>query len=77
MLVMPNGGLYGRYNYRLNGKHKTLALGIHPDVSLVSAKSRHQVARSRRLAFDKARVRDRERPAALNLAASRGDAAVH
>jgi transposase-like protein len=46
LLVMPNGGRYLRYNYRFNGKNKTLALGIHPDVSLEKARARHQVARS-------------------------------
>jgi len=46
MLVMPNGSRYWRYNYRFEGKLKTLALGIHPDVSLDQARARHQVARS-------------------------------
>ncbi|MGQ0833498.1 MAG: Arm DNA-binding domain-containing protein [Gammaproteobacteria bacterium] len=43
--VMPNGGRYWRYNYRFNGKQKTLALGIYPDVPLGKARSRHQEAR--------------------------------
>jgi hypothetical protein len=43
---MPNGSRYWRYNYRLGGKHKTLALGVHPDVSLGKARARHQIARS-------------------------------
>ena len=46
MLVMPNGGRYWRYNYRFDGKLNTLALGIHPDVSLDQARARHQRARS-------------------------------
>jgi transposase-like protein len=46
LLVAPNGGQYWRYNYRFEGKHKTLALGIHPDVSLDKARARHQVART-------------------------------
>ena len=46
MLVMPNGGRYWRFNYRFEGKLKTLALGIHPDVSLDKARARHQMARS-------------------------------
>jgi hypothetical protein len=29
LLVAPNGGRYWRYNYRFNGKYKTLALGIY------------------------------------------------
>jgi transposase-like protein len=45
-LVMPNGSRYWRYNYRFQGKHKTLALGIHPDVSLDKARARLQIART-------------------------------
>lgn len=32
--MAPNGGRYWRYNYRFNGKQKTLALGVYPDVTL-------------------------------------------
>jgi len=46
LLVMPSGSRYWRYNYRFDGKLKTLALGIHPDVSLENARARHQAARS-------------------------------
>jgi len=46
MLVMPNGSRYWRYNYRFRGKHKTLALGVHPDISLDKARARHQAART-------------------------------
>jgi hypothetical protein len=46
LLLMPNGGRYWRYNYRFDGKLKTLALGVHPDVSLDKARARHQVART-------------------------------
>ena len=46
LLVMPNGSRYWRYNYRFRGKLKTLALGVHPDVSLDKARARHQVART-------------------------------
>ncbi|MCI0363268.1 MAG: Arm DNA-binding domain-containing protein [Phycisphaerales bacterium] len=41
-----NGGRYWRYNYRFDGRQKTLALAIHPDVSLDKARARHQVART-------------------------------
>ena len=47
LLAMPNGGRFQRYNYRFGGKPKTVAFGIHPDVSLEKARARHQVARSR------------------------------
>ncbi len=46
LLVMPGGSRYWRYNYRFDGKLKTLALGVHPDVSLEKARARHQVART-------------------------------
>jgi len=29
LLVNPSGGKYFRYNYRFDGKRKTLALGTH------------------------------------------------
>lgn len=46
LLVTPSGGRYWRYNYRINGKFNTLALGVYPDVSLAKARTRHQIARS-------------------------------
>jgi integrase len=43
--VMPNGGRYWRFNFQINGRNKTLALGVYPDVSLAKARDRHQKAR--------------------------------
>jgi hypothetical protein len=43
--VMPNGGRYWRFNYRFNGKQKTLTLGNYPDVSLAKARESHHEAR--------------------------------
>jgi len=45
LLIAPNGGRYWRYNYCFAGKHKTLALGVYPDVPLAKARARHQAAR--------------------------------
>lgn len=45
LLVVPTGGRYWRYNYRFNGKQKTVALGIYPDVPLEKARARHLEAR--------------------------------
>jgi hypothetical protein len=45
LLVAPSGGRYWRYNYRIDGKFKTLALGIYPDVPLAKARVRHRLAR--------------------------------
>jgi hypothetical protein len=46
LLIAPNGGRYWRFNYRFSGKHKTLALGIHPDVPLAKARVRLHVTRA-------------------------------
>jgi len=46
MLVTPRGGRYWRYDYRFDGKHKTLALGVYPDTPLEAAAKAHQKARS-------------------------------
>ena len=45
LYVMPNGGRYWRFNFRFNGRYKTLALGIYPDVPLAKARERLQEAR--------------------------------
>jgi integrase len=44
--VMPEGGKYWRWKYRLDGKEKVLALGVYPDVSLKSARERRDEARA-------------------------------
>ncbi|MGH8251833.1 MAG: tyrosine-type recombinase/integrase [Steroidobacteraceae bacterium] len=48
--VLPGGGRYWRFNYRFNGKQKTLALGVYPDVSL--AKARERLSEARELLAD-------------------------
>jgi integrase len=45
LLVNPSGGRLWRINYRFDGKQKTLALGIYPDVSLAQARERRDEAR--------------------------------
>lgn len=45
LLVQPTGGKLWRYDYRFDGKRKTLALGAYPDVSLASAREKHGSAR--------------------------------
>jgi Arm DNA-binding domain len=45
LLMQPNGGRHWRYNYRFEGKQRTLALGIYPDVSLDNARARHKEAK--------------------------------
>jgi len=45
LLVQPNGSKYWRLAYRFNGKQKTLALGVYPDISLKDARQRREDAR--------------------------------
>lgn len=45
LLVTPSGGKYWRYDYSFNGKRKTLAFGVYPDVGLGKARERHHGAR--------------------------------
>lgn len=45
LLVKKTGGKYWRMNYRFNGKQATLALGVYPDVPLVTARKRRDEAR--------------------------------
>ena len=46
LLVTLAGGKLWRYDYRFDGKRKTLALGQYPDVSLRVARERHAEARA-------------------------------
>ena len=41
LLVTPGGGRYWRYDFSFNGRRRTLALGVYPDVSLARARERH------------------------------------
>jgi integrase len=45
LLIHPAGGKYWRLKYRFNGKHKVLALGIFPEVSLAEARDGRDAAR--------------------------------
>lgn len=46
MLITTSGSKLWRYDYRYNGKRKTIALGVYPDISLATARERHQLART-------------------------------
>ena len=46
LLLQPTGGKLWRYDYRFEGKRKTLALGSYPDVSLKAARERLGDART-------------------------------
>ena len=44
LLVHKNGSKYWRMDFRLNGKRKTLALGVWPEVSLTRARELREEA---------------------------------
>lgn len=45
LFVMPNGSKYWRFIYRFNGKQKTQAFGVYPEVSLKAARDKRTDAR--------------------------------
>lgn len=45
LLVRPGGARWWRFDYRFDGKRKTLALGVYPDVSLKTVRERRDEAR--------------------------------
>ncbi len=45
LLIMLNDHRYWRYQYRFDGRQKTLALGVYPRVTLEVARGRHRFAR--------------------------------
>ncbi len=46
LLLRPDGSRYWRLDYRYEGKRKTLALGVYPEVSLTEARKRRHSARA-------------------------------
>ena len=74
LLLRPDGSRYWRMDYRFDGKRKTLALGVYPEVGLDEARRRRSAAKTLLAA--------RQDPAAVkragklgNQAASRGEQA--
>ncbi len=45
LLLRPDGSRYWRLDYRFDGKRKTLALGVYPEISLAVARKRRQAAK--------------------------------
>lgn len=46
LLVQPTGSRLWRWNYRFDGKQKTMAFGKYPEISLSEARSRRDEARA-------------------------------
>ncbi|MEF3076411.1 integrase arm-type DNA-binding domain-containing protein [Methylobacter sp. Wu1] len=45
LFIHPNGGKYFRLDYRFDGKRKTLALGVYPEISLKQARDKRDEAK--------------------------------
>lgn len=45
LLVKSTGSRLWRYDFRLGGKRRTMAIGVYPDVELASARDTHEAAR--------------------------------
>lgn len=43
--IHTNGSKYFRFDYRFNGKRKTLALGVYPEATLKEAREKTDTAR--------------------------------
>ncbi|WP_296749118.1 diguanylate cyclase, partial [Thiobacillus sp.] len=46
LLLRPDGSRYWRLDYRFDGKRKTLALGVYPEVTLAEARKRRRAAKA-------------------------------
>lgn len=45
LIINQNGGKWWRFKYRINGKEKTLSLGIYPEIKLAGARLKRDNAR--------------------------------
>lgn len=45
LLLNPNGSRWWRFDYRFDGKRKTISMGVYPDVSLKDARDKRDEAR--------------------------------
>ena len=47
LLIKKNGSKYWRYDYRFQGKRKTLAIGVYPEITLKQAREKRDDARKK------------------------------
>jgi hypothetical protein len=78
LIVTPNGARSWRYDYRLAGRRKTLAIGLYPAVSLSEAREQHGeerrlVARGICPAHDKQKARKASIETAANTVRAVGE----
>lgn len=45
LLIHPKGNKWWRFDYRFDGKRKTLALGVYPEITLKQAREKRDEAR--------------------------------
>ena len=45
LLVKPSGSIWWRFDYSLDGKRKTLSLGVYPATGLANARRKAENAR--------------------------------
>lgn len=76
IIIQPTGSKLWRFNYRFQGKHKTLAIGRYPDVGLAAARKKRDIAREQVAAgIDPAEAK-KERKRAEKVAAANSFEAV-
>lgn len=70
-LLVKASGKYWRMNYRFNGKRRTLAMGVYPDVGLADARIKRQAARKLMASdIDPSEAKKNEKRARLTAAAN-------
>lgn len=67
LIVVPNGSPRWRFDYRYQGKRRTMSLGIYPDVTLDDARGKRDTARRLVANGEDPLVVRREKPNALSV----------
>ena len=45
LLIKPNGAKWWRFDYSINGRRKTLSLGVYPDTGLAAGRAPGRILR--------------------------------